>query len=275
MRSPRLELTQPGLIDAIRHPRAMAIWECLRRRRAPTTAAELARAVGQGLADVQAAFDVLAAAGLVRVRKATSRRRRITYETSVRDISIMLDPRDAKQVRLLRAIVDYIGRDLEPEHFRNAIPITDAGKDHWNYHHCSPMSLDAADLEELKRRIARVEEFIRLLNDKQGRAGTISRCNHAIAIRIEPLGGNVLPQPHVELISPQSMRDRAATRGLGLRPLTPREREIARGLRAGQSRGEVATSLGISVLTVGTLCKRLYRKLGIRRAADLHNFSLG
>jgi DNA-binding CsgD family transcriptional regulator len=36
----------------------------------------------------------------------------------------------------------------------------------------------------------------------------------------------------------------------------------------------VARRLGISALTVGTLCKRLYRKLGIRRAAQLHDFTL-
>jgi DNA-binding CsgD family transcriptional regulator len=49
---------------------------------------------------------------------------------------------------------------------------------------------------------------------------------------------------------------------------------VARALRDGQSRAEVARRLAISPLTVGSLCKRIFRKLGIRRAAQLHSFEL-
>ena len=53
-----------------------------------------------------------------------------------------------------------------------------------------------------------------------------------------------------------------------------RPRLVAHALRDGQSRAEVARRLGIAELTVGTLCKRIYRKLGIRRASQLHSFAL-
>jgi DNA-binding CsgD family transcriptional regulator len=138
------------------------------------------------------------------------------------------------------------------------------------------MVLDEGDLRELKRRIARVEEFVRLLGDKHGsdRGGASMRCNHGLAIRIEPLAGHVLPQPHVEFVSPTTVAERRSIRGVAHEALTARERQIARALRDGQPRAEVARRLGISALTVGTLCKRLYRKLGIRRAAQLHDFTL-
>ena len=274
MRAASLELEKPGLSEAICDPGAMAFWECLRRRREPATAAELARATDRRLVEVQHALDRLERAGLVKVRRASARRRKVAYEVAVRAIAIVVDPERPAQVELLRRIVGTMGRDLEREHFRHALPVASAGAGGWNYRHCNPLSLDPEDLDELKRRIARVEEFIRLLNDKQGRSGAIRRCNHAIAIRVEPLGGNVLPQPHVELLSRRSAVERRTMRGLAHGALTPRETEVARGLRDGQSRAEVAARLGISVLTVGTLCKRIYRKLGIRRSAELHQFAL-
>ena len=102
------------------------------------------------------------------------------------------------------------------------------------------MVLDAEDLRELKRRIARVEDLVRLLGEKHGvdRAGASLRCSHGMAIRIEPLGGHVVPQPHVEFVSPTTIEERKSIRGMAHEALTAREREVARALRDGQPRAE-------------------------------------
>lgn len=269
-----IELMRPGLVDAIKDLDAMAIWECLRRRKSPCDLAGLAKSTGRSHEWIRPRLARLERAGLVTVRRAGRRRATIAYQAAVRRISLVVDPGDPRQLAIVDAIVGYLQRDLAGQLFRHPARLAPAGPDRWNYHHCSPIALDADELDELKRRIARVEEYLKVLNDKRADEAKIQFCNHAIAIRIQPLDEPVLPQPHVEFLSRRSAEERRTSRGLLPRPLTPRELEIARGLRDGASRAEVARRLGISILTVGTLCKRIYKKLGIRRSADLHHFSL-
>ena len=201
----------------------------------------------------------------------------MAYEVTVQEISIVIDATDAAHRRIVNDVASFINNGMADMLFKARQSIGASGPNTWHFHHCSPMSLDEAELTELKRRIARVEEFVRLLGDKHGaeRSGGALRCSHGIAIRIEPLGGHVLPQPHVEFVSARTVEERRSVRGVAHEALTTRERQVARALRDGQARAEVAARLGISELTVGTLCKRIYRKLGIRRAAQLHDFTLG
>ena len=196
------------------------------------------------------------------------------YETSLQAISVLVDLGDSEHARLVRSLERYMTQELEVEHFKHETSIVGAGKGTWRYHHCRPLSLDEADLLELKARIARVEEFIRLLNDKQSADARTSNCNHAVAIRVAPLRGDVMPQPHVELVSREI---HAARRAASVTPgakLSRREREALLALRDGKTRAAVAQHLGISVLTLGTICKRAYRKLGINRVSQLRDISL-
>ena len=254
----------------------MGLWECLRRARTPVTAGELAKRTARTLAAVHAALDLLSRAGLVETKKARGRRRTVAYTVSVRELSIVIDASDPAQRRLVNEVADYINRELSESLFKARTPIGSTGPNTWHFHHCSPMTLDAEDLTELKRRVARVEEFVRLLGDKHAgeHASLPQRCNHGMVIRIEPLGAHVLPQPHVEFVSTNTVKERGSIRGVAHERLTARERQVARALRDGQSRAEVARRLGIAPMTVGTLCKRIFRKLGIRRAAQLHSFEL-
>lgn len=272
----RIDLLRPGLLDAVRNLEAMGLWECLRRAEEPLTAAELAQWTSRELPAVHAALDLLARCGLVLTKKARGRRRTVAYLPAVREISIVVDAEDAAQRRIVNDVVSIINREMSATLFdaRHTIGVTRASG--WHFHNCSPMVLDESDLAELKRRIARVEEFVRLLGDKHGAgpSGKAPRCNHGMLIRIEPLTGHVLPQPHVEFVSTNTVRERTSVRGVSHEKLTAREKQVARALRDGQSRTEVAQRLGISELTVGTLCKRAYRKLGISRAAQLHGFAL-
>ena len=276
MKRKTIALLHPGLLDAIKDLEAMGIWECLRRAGRPLDAATLSSRTSRSVAAVHAALDVLARAELVTTKKARGRRRSVAYEVALQELSIVIDAGDAAHRRLVNDVASFINSEMSDLLFKVRRPIGSTGPNTWHFHHCGPMALDDADLRELKRRIARVEEFVRLLGDKHGsdRGGASMRCNHGMAIRIEPLAGHVLPQPHVEFVSPTTVAERRSIRGVAHEALTARERQIARALRDGQPRAEVARRLGISALTVGTLCKRLYRKLGIRRAAQLHDFTL-
>ena len=272
-----LALLHPGLLEAIKDLEAMGIWECMRRARRPLDAATIAARTSRTAAAVHAALDRLTRAGLVCTRQARGRRRAVAYEVSLRELSIVIDAGNAEHRRIVNEVASFINSEMSDLLFRSRRSIGSTGPNTWHFHHCGPLALDEDDLRELKRRIARVEEFARLLGDKLGpdRSSAPLRCNHAMAIRIEPLAGHVLPQPHVEFVSPTTVAERRSIRGVAHEALTPRERQVARALRDGQARAEVARRLGISALTVGTLCKRIYRKLGIQRAAQLHDFALG
>ncbi len=62
--------------------------------------------------------------------------------------------------------------------------------------------------------------------------------------------------------------DRSQTTG-GAASLAPREREIALALADGLTRKHVAEQLGLSVHTVATVARRIYRKLGVTSQAEL------
>jgi len=269
-----ISITQPGLAEAIQRPRVMALWERLRRHRRAASASEIAALCSYGKPEAQVALDLLERAALVRKRKASRARRTALYETAVASISVLVDLRDPAHAQIVHGLERYMKHDLESEQFRQETSITLAGRGFWRYHHCSPLVLDPSDLRELKQRIGRVEEFIRLLNDKQSAAGDMSGCNHAISIRVAPLRGYVMPQPHVEVVSQEIHAARRGTRVVPPHALSRREREAVLALRAGQTRAAVAKNLGLSVLTVGTICKRAYRKLGIHRASQLHDISI-
>ncbi len=67
---------------------------------------------------------------------------------------------------------------------------------------------------------------------------------------LPPTGGEPAPQSGPEL-------------------LTPREADVLELLRAGRSNGEIAQALHISIETVRTHARRIYRKLGVRTRREL------
>jgi DNA-binding NarL/FixJ family response regulator len=82
--------------------------------------------------------------------------------------------------------------------------------------------------------------------------------------------GPVLPQPDIDLVRRSvvgtRVRESSASR---LQDLSAREAEVARALAQGLTRKAVATALGVTENTVGTLSTRVYRKLGVKTRLQL------
>jgi DNA-binding NarL/FixJ family response regulator len=71
-----------------------------------------------------------------------------------------------------------------------------------------------------------------------------------------------------------SVVDGLRRRGLGLRGLTPREREVMLLLTGGASTKEVAKRLGLSTKTVETHRVRIYLKTGATSAVELTRIAI-
>jgi DNA-binding NarL/FixJ family response regulator len=83
------------------------------------------------------------------------------------------------------------------------------------------------------------------------------------AIHLASRGLHVLP-------TTRSSRDDASERGVaGPELLTPREADVLDLLQRGRSNAEIAASLHVSVETVRTHARHIYRKLGVRTRREL------
>jgi DNA-binding NarL/FixJ family response regulator len=77
------------------------------------------------------------------------------------------------------------------------------------------------------------------------------------AIHLASRGLHVLPPAH------------PGDQAVGPEVLTPREAEVMDLLRAGRSNAEIAQALQVSIETVRTHARRIYRKLGVRTRREL------
>jgi DNA-binding NarL/FixJ family response regulator len=78
------------------------------------------------------------------------------------------------------------------------------------------------------------------------------------AIHLASRGMHVLPPAVIDEYEPP-----------GPELLTPRESEVLELLQAGQSNAEIAQALHVSIETVRTHARRVYRKLGVRTRREL------
>jgi len=83
------------------------------------------------------------------------------------------------------------------------------------------------------------------------------------AIHLASRGLHVLP-------TTRSSRDGAGDGVAGPELLTPREADVLDLLQRGRSNAEIAATLHVSVETVRTHARHIYRKLGVRTRRELH-----
>jgi DNA-binding CsgD family transcriptional regulator len=93
-------------------------------------------------------------------------------------------------------------------------------------------------------------------------------CVYALLIRMQKLDTMPLPSPIISF-APGFAGSADGVKGIDRSRLAPRERAVADALAGGMSRPEIAKQLGLSVHTIATMSKRVYKKLGIRNRAEL------
>lgn len=270
-----LDPTDPAVLGVLLDDDCMQIWECLRRLETGTDLATLAATCGVCVTETGRQVDRLVAAKLVRKVRARGSRRLPTFRVTTDAISIVIEPRSPQAKQVVARLAEHADR-RHAALVANRKPIDRAGGHDTYFGEVHALSLDPDDLRELRRRLVHVAEFLELHAQRRQRAprGSAERCNYLVSVQAAPLAEPVLPLPVIAVnavdVKPGSKRGFAAT----ARALSARELRIARELREGRTRVEIAQRLCVSPHTVHTYCKRLFRKLGIERASDLHRFAL-
>ncbi len=252
----------------------MALWEILRRVHTPSTVAELANWAGASATWTQSSLNRLGRFGLAETVPAGGRRRAIAYRASFQRIVVAGTPRDAMD----RALLKRFQEDRQ-ELFDRVFGSGTAFERTWHPQElfeffCAPVCLNELEVEELRRRLGELIQYLKLVQSKHNgvRFRPMPKCNQYVTIRVQPLARDVLPQPDITIAPrgqvppPVALEPRPTWRAL-----SPREREIAIALVGGATQPEIARKLGRSRHTVSELTRRIYRKLGVRRRAQLVN----
>ena len=227
---------------------------------------------------VQRQIDLLARHGLVASVRARKPRKSIGYRVSTERIVVTFADKRPESVQRAMASSDAVCREFQRciDAFADPAFHPAAGV---RFRQHTIQHFTKEDHAELRRRMLAVIEFLaaprpRPLQPRASRTSSIppsAFCNQAISIRLDPLVGNLLPLPAVWM-TPRSKLERAerpAADKTGLPALAPREREVALALAEGLTRAHVAERMRLSVHTVSTVARRVYRKLGVSSQAAL------
>jgi DNA-binding CsgD family transcriptional regulator len=269
-----IDVREAGAFDLLLDSRTMAIWELLRRVRTPCTVAELATWASCPAQVAQATMDRLGHFGLVESVQAGGRRRAVSYRVTQERIVLAGTPRDPNDRALLKRFYEDC-QEANDRMFGSgaAFELSWHPEELFEFL-CAPVNLNPLEVLELRRRLGEVLQFLKLVQSKHNgvRMRPPPKCNYYVTLRVQPLARPVLAQPDITVaprgqipppVVPEPAREWPA--------LSAREREIAIALVSGSTLPEIARTLGRSPHTVSTLTRRIYRKLGVRRRAELVN----
>ena len=254
----------------------MRIWELIRVQDAPVTLQQLVSATGLAGVTVQEHVDELVRQGLLRPVRARKPRKQVGWRTARERIVIGFDEGSPEIERRLREWAErsFAEWSNTVQHLADTDTTTGDGS---ALHFFGLDHLAAVDLDELQRRIRSVCDYWRMLGAKTSGTPSMNggvrerRCNHAVHIRMQPLKNGPLALPHVQFVTNREIERamRSPNGTVSLNGLAPRERAVARAMALGNSCKQVAAQLGISSNTVGTLAKRAFAKMGVRKASEL------
>jgi DNA-binding CsgD family transcriptional regulator/DNA-binding MarR family transcriptional regulator len=269
----RLDPAQTAVAAFVSDDLALSIWEMLRRFGRRTSVSDLAAACSLKAPRVQRVMDQAAELGLVRRHAATRTDRRVRYEATADRIVLEMDPGSEAASRLLsscfrrfagesRRCIDESMADVPVSKDRRPMKVA-----------MTHLALDDSDAAELIALFKPIDEFVARASEKYDRdpAGSPRRCNYHVALHVVPVSIERLPPARMAFASRGAgvAKVEGEVGGRAARLLSPRELAVAERLSAGATIASVAAELGVSPKTVATLCERTYRKLGIRRRAQL------
>jgi len=272
MPSHALDVRDTRVLDLLQDTRAMAVWEMLRRVHTPSTVSELSEWAGMTSTVTQSHLNRLARFGLVETVPAGGRRKAVAWRVTRERLVLAGSSRDAVD----RALIKRFQEDRQESFDRifgsgTAFERTCHANELFEFL-CAPVCLNDLEVEELRRRLGEVIHFLKLVQSKHNgvRARPMPRCSHYVTVRVQPIARGTLPQPDLT-VAPRGQVPPAELPEPGARwgALSPREREVAIALVSGATLPEIARKLGRSQHTVSELTRRLYRKLGVRRRAQL------
>ena len=279
-----LSLDCPKLRAVLPDMALMQRWEVLRRSAEPMSVHELAEACGVSDAVAQRSLDALVDVGLVVRLRASARRRGIAYRSiaervivqwdaaSEADLAVLLQNRQAIRA-LSRSIID---RNDTAE--TRGMPGLAKFRGHQSFMLTrSESEAIAQALRNAWETITRIESEARTrgltLGEGRGaspaRPGAAETVPYHVALEFRPLKAPELPVCDIGTWEKKALaRELAYLSSMPDAVLAPRELEIARRLAAGESRPQVAQTLGVSVNTIASATKRIYAKLGVRSRAE-------
>lgn len=276
-----LDAENDGVIEILSNASTMRTWEFVRGTGGVCTIAELVDATDLDHAIVQQQADALVTLGLLQKVRARKPRRVPGYRSTCERIILTFDEHDQEIVRRMFEV----GRAVDADHARlvekHADPDFQSAAG-FRFNSFAALHLSPDELAELRRRVMSVVTFMQAIRPSVDRAESSADsdgpetvapryCNQSINLRLDPLVGTLLPSPNI-ITSPRSRVDRwddSNTDAAGLPSLAPRERQVALALADGLTRAKVADRLGLSIHTVSTLARRLYRKLEVSSQAEL------
>lgn len=267
----RTDLTRTGLAALLPDLEAMGIWEYLRRLGKPVSAAELAELVPVSLPVVQAKLDAIVAAGLAEALPASAKRRSIAYRSLVDALVVECDW--AQDGETMHRIAESMRRHIAEAQGETALTAAPLVAGEWRAFFGCTMHLTPDELAELRRRFNAVVEYTELLAARYTSPAKEPPplSNYAATFRVGPVAKPCLPHPRIVFVKKGSA-DAQDRREIVTAPgpkLSRREWDVALALTRGLTQAEAGAELGISPLTAVTLTKRIYKKLGVRRRAEL------
>lgn len=273
MEQQTLNLSDPGVLEALCDDDAMRAWYWLRMSVHPLSASEVAEGVRLELGPTHAALDRLEAAALIRKLPARGSRRVISYEAMLPELRVLIPDDWRQDDRSVQLAAVFMRRHQALLDRAKRMP--QGTRKEWFFEQVTPIFATKEEFEELQRRVNEVGRYVmELAGRTRGPEELVEiPTRHVVQLRIAPLEGEMPPIAEIRVGTRRSFEIAQADRTATPSTLGAREVEIARLLQSGLSRPEVAARLGISAQTVSTYCKRMFEKLGIRRAIELNRFS--
>ena len=204
-------------------------------------------------------------------------RRAITYRCAKEQMDVELPEGTADEVRLCTDAWLAAGMRHQEAILRRMLPVNRRDPQHDRYYNfATEFRTSKAGFDELMRRVISAIRFLdEILERMKDPAYPADRAfgAHALFLKVAPIRGAMKVGPIVKIHTSSARAIARAGRDDAPKSLTRREREIALLLQRGLSRAQVAERLSVSLDTVSSHCKQLFKKLGVKRATELGRFS--
>lgn len=264
-----LDLATEGVAELIADFDLLVLFERLRHLGTHAAVDEIAAQSGVSARSAQASVDRLVALGLVEPRT-MGRPRTVRYRAVQGPVVVTFDPADPKTAFRLSAARMALLSHLRRLGTARPSRATRKGAG-WKRESVAVLPLEGKSLELVRSSLNRVDtalEHVAASRNGTEPSNGDRRPRFRVHVSVDPVEVRAPSLPVVLLMERQEAALRPASPPRTAQ-LSARERQVAEALAAGRTKREAADALGLSFSTVNTLAVRAYRKLGVRRRAQL------